>query len=108
MQSVASDPVRGDILNGLLAGTVGRGGKPSLSLGRSTGTVSSSVVSACIPLSPVAVFTFLHQAKHRIVATLRIFWLAVPHLALMLTTRRLMHMRMLLLQTGMLMNTQAL
>ena len=50
--SVTSDPVRGVIINGLGAGAVGGGGNPSLSPGRATGTVPSSVVSASIPLSP--------------------------------------------------------
>jgi len=42
----------GVIINGLGAGAVGGGGNPSLSPGRATGTVPSSVVSASIPLSP--------------------------------------------------------
>ena len=48
--SVTSDPVRG--VNGLGAGVFGGGGNPSLSPGRATGTVPSSVVSTSIPLSP--------------------------------------------------------
>ena len=50
--SVAGDPVRGDIINGLGAGAVRGCGNPSLSTGRATGTVPSFVVSASIPLSP--------------------------------------------------------
>jgi len=50
--SVTSDPVRGVIINGLGAGAVGGGSNPSLSPGRATGTVPSSVVSTSIPLSP--------------------------------------------------------
>jgi len=50
--SVTSDPVRGVIINVFGAGAVGGGGNPSLSPGRATGTVPSSVVSASIPLSP--------------------------------------------------------
>jgi len=49
--SVAGDPVRDDIINGLGAGAVKKGGNPPLSPGRSTGTVPRSVVSVSIPLS---------------------------------------------------------
>jgi len=49
---VTSDPVRGVIINGLGAGAVDGGSTPSLSPGRATATVPSSVVSASIPLSP--------------------------------------------------------
>jgi len=50
--SVTINPVRGVIINGFGAGAVGRGGNPSLSPGRVTGTVPNSVVSTSIPLSP--------------------------------------------------------
>jgi len=50
--SVTIDPVRGVIINGLGVGGAGGGGNPSLSPGRATGIVPSSVVSASIPLSP--------------------------------------------------------
>jgi len=50
--SITSDLVRGEIFNGLGAGAVGGGGSPSLSPGRATSTVPSSVVSVSIPLSP--------------------------------------------------------
>ena len=59
----------------------------------------------------VAVSTCRHKAKHRIVTSLRVPRLAVPHLDLMLTTRRLMllmHARMSSLQTGMPMYVRAL
>ena len=56
----------------------------------------------------VAVSTCLHKVKHHIVAPLRVPRLAVPHLALMLTARRLMHTRISSLQTGMPMYARAL
>jgi len=56
----------------------------------------------------VAVSTCRRKAKHRIIAPLRAPWLAVPHLALMLTTRRPMHARMSSLQMGMQMYARAL
>jgi len=55
-----------------------------------------------------AVSTCRCKAKHRIVAPLRAPRLAVPHLSLMLTTRKPMHARMLSLQTGMPMYVRAL
>jgi len=49
--SVTIDSVRGVIINGLGAVAVGGGGNISLSPGRATDTVPSSVVSASLPLS---------------------------------------------------------
>jgi len=50
--SVTTNPVCGVIINGLGTGAVRGGDNPSLSPGRATGTVPSSVVSTSIPLSP--------------------------------------------------------
>ena len=49
--SVTNDSVRAVIINGLGAGAVERGGNTSLSPGRATDTVPSSVVFASLPLS---------------------------------------------------------
>jgi len=49
--SVASGPVRSDIINGLGAGTIGGGGNPSLVSGMTTGVVPGPVDSAYAPPS---------------------------------------------------------
>ena len=96
--SVTSDPVRGVIINGLGACAVGGGGNTSLFPGRATGTVPRFVVSTSTEslCHRVAVSTCQRKAKHNIIAPLQAPrpGLAIPHLALMLTTRRLMHARM--------------
>ena len=56
----------------------------------------------------VTVSTFQHKVKHCILVPFRVSWLAVPHLALMLSTRRPMHARVSSLQTGMPMYARAL
>jgi len=95
--SVASDPVRSVIINGLGAGSVGR-----------------VAILRCPLAGLLALFSGLLSlllslcAKHRIVAPLRVSRLAVPHFALMLTTRRPMYARMSSLQTDMLMYARAL
>ena len=92
--SVIGGSVRSDIIIDLGAGTVEGGGHPSLVSSMPPGVIHGPDDSVSAPpLSCRGNYTCLRKVKHHITAPLRVPWLAVPPLALTVSTRKPMFVR---------------
>jgi len=92
--SVISGSVRSDIIIDLGAGTVGGGGHPPLVSSMPPGVIHGPDDSVSAPpLSCRGNYTCLRKVKHHITAPLQVPWLAVPPLALTVSTRKPMFVR---------------
>jgi len=92
--SAASGPVRGDIINGLGAGTVGGVAILCCFLARLQASFPVLLTLLLLLRRRAVVTTRLCKVKHRIRAPLRVPRLVVPPLALTLTTRKPMSARL--------------
>jgi len=102
--SAASGPVCSDIINHWMTLVQVQSGGMAIPRCLMAGLLAPFPVLLTLLLSlchQVMVSTCQRKVMHRIAAPLRVPQLVVPHLALMLTTRRLMQARMSSLQTGM-------